>query len=255
MGRTRLVAANWKMYKTVAEAAEFGARLRNELADPAPVEGVVCAPFTTLAAVGPALAGSPYLLGAQNLHWEAQGAFTGEISGPQLADLGCRFVIVGHSERRQYFHETDAGVRLKLQAAYRHGLRPILCIGETGPEREAGRTEAVLLGQLRGALDGLEPGQAALLTVAYEPVWAIGSGVPATAPDAQAAAALIRGHLSASFGREAAGEARIQYGGSVKPDNLAEFVAQPDIDGALVGGASLRADSFAALLRAAAAGS
>ncbi|MFO7167977.1 MAG: triose-phosphate isomerase [Chloroflexota bacterium] len=244
MGRIPLIAGNWKMYKTVSEATELVQGLLRELGSPSDREVLICPPFTALHAVAPLLEGTALRLGAQNLFYEPQGAFTGEISPLMLKDLGCSYVIVGHSERRQIFGESDELIGKKLRAALSHGLRPILCVGETKPQRDAGDAERVTLGQVRACLSGVGADQIRDVVIAYEPVWAIGTGDTATAADAQAMHAAIRGALAELYGAEAAAEVRIQYGGSVKPDNVDELMAQPDIDGALVGGASLKADSF-----------
>ncbi|BCV20192.1 triose-phosphate isomerase [Moorella sp. Hama-1] len=244
--RRPIIAGNWKMHNTTEEARDLVTLLR-PLVGKTGAEVVVCPPFTAIAATVNAAAGSNIAVGAQNLFWEDKGAYTGEISGPMLRDLGCRYVIIGHSERRQYFAETDATVNKKLMAAYRHELIPIVCVGETLEQREAGETLAVIGRQVREGLKGLESGQARELVVAYEPVWAIGTGRTATAADAQEVIAFIRRTLAEMYG-EVAREIRIQYGGSVKPGNIVELMAQPDIDGALVGGASLDAVSFAAIV-------
>jgi triosephosphate isomerase (TIM) len=240
--RTPLIAGNWKMYKTVAEATELVAGLLAGVGSAGDREVLVCPPFTALHAVRPLLAGSAIKLGAQDLQPEAQGAFTGAISPLMLLDAGCSYVIVGHSERRQIFGEQDALINRKLHAALANGMTPILCVGETKPERDAGKAEDVVVGQLRGGLAGVDP--AAAIVVAYEPVWAIGTGDTATPSDAQTMHATIRQTLAELLGAAAADATRIQYGGSVKPDNVDELMAQADIDGALVGGASLKADSF-----------
>jgi triosephosphate isomerase (TIM) len=244
MARTPLLAGNWKMYKTVAEALELAEGLLAGLGDVAEREVLICPPFTALHALRPVLEGTPVRLGAQNMYYEVQGAFTGEVSPVMLKELGCTYVVVGHSERRQIFGESDELIGKKLRAALAHRLRPILCIGETKPERDAGNAENVTLGQLRACLAGVTAGQMSEVVVAYEPVWAIGTGDTATPADAQAMHAAIRGALGELFGAETADGVRIQYGGSVKPDNVDELMAQPDIDGALVGGASLKAESF-----------
>ncbi len=251
MDRLPLIAGNWKMHKTTAEAAELARDLRREFDGLEDAEIVLCPPFTALAAVGRELAGSTLALGAQNVHWERAGAFTGEVSAPMLVDLGCRYVIIGHSERRQYFAETDELVRRKVRAALEHGLAPIVCVGERWEEREAGQTRARVEGQVRAALDGLDAAQVAGLIVAYEPVWAIGTGRAATGADAAEVAALIRSLAAELATPEAAALLRILYGGSVTPANMAEFMEADGIDGALVGGASLRADSFGGIVRAA----
>ena len=246
--RTALVAANWKMHKTVAEAVEFAHSLAPKLAHVRDVEAAIAPPFTALAALGNALAGTPIALAAQNAHFEKQGAFTGEISVAMLVELGVRYVIVGHSERRQLFGETDELVAKKISAAQAAGLRPILCVGELLVERDAGRTFDVLARQLSGSLASADRARAAELVVAYEPVWAIGTGRTATPALAQEAHAFIRARLADRFGADAS-RIRIQYGGSVKPENAAELLAQPDVDGALVGGASLDPESFSAIIR------
>lgn len=249
--RTKVLAANWKMHKTIAEAAAFANAFVPLVAGVASAEIVVAPPFTALAAVGAALAGSNVKLAAQNVHFEKQGAFTGEVSPPMLAEIGCAYAIVGHSERRAIFGESSELVAKKAAALLAHGIRPIVCVGETLDEREAGRTFAVLESQLEGSLSTIEAGRATDVVIAYEPVWAIGTGKTATPAIAQEAHAMIRGWLGKRFGAAAA-QLRIQYGGSVKPDNTAELMAQPDIDGALVGGASLDPDSFAKIVRASA---
>jgi len=245
-GRTPIIAGNWKMYTTARTAAELCRSLRGRVDGLAGVEKVVCPPFPFLALAYQELAGSSIKVGAQNVYWEEEGAYTGEVSSPMLTDL-CEFVIIGHSERRKYFGETDETVNRRLKAALAHGLRTIVCVGETLEEREAGRTEEVLLRQVRGGLAGVDI--SAGFVVAYEPVWAIGTGIPATGPMANETIGLIRRELASLYGRELAEAARIQYGGSVTPDNIAEFMSQPEIDGALVGGASLKADAFAAIVK------
>ncbi|HBX24137.1 MAG TPA: triose-phosphate isomerase [Desulfotomaculum sp.] len=247
--RKPIIAGNWKMYKTVAEAVNFVVAFREKTAGLAGVEMVLCPPFTALTAVAEKLSGADIALGAQNCYWETEGAYTGEIAPGMLKEIGCRYVILGHSERRQFFGETDAKVNKKVRAALTGGLVPIVCVGELLDEREAGRTEEVVGRQVDGALAGLQASEVAGLVVAYEPVWAIGTGRTASASDAQAVNGYIRGILRRLFGDDAAEAVRIQYGGSVKPGNTAELMAQPDIDGALVGGASLDADSFAQIVR------
>jgi triosephosphate isomerase len=248
MARRKFVCGNWKMYRTVAEATALAREVRAGVGD-LPVQVAVAPPFTALQAVRQVLAGGPIELAAQNVHWEAQGAFTGEVSAPMLAEVGCRHVIVGHSERRQLFGETDESVRKKVGAVLAAGLLPIVCVGETLAEREEGQTLAVVGRQVRAGLAGLQAATAAV-TVAYEPVWAIGTGKTATAGQAQEVHAAIRAIL-----RELAGgladAIRIQYGGSVKPENAAEIMSQPDVDGALVGGASLKAADFVAIVKGA----
>ena len=247
MPRRKFVCGNWKMFKTASEAGQLVRELRSRLGA-GQVQVAVAPPFTALAAARAALAGSPVQLFAQNCHWESQGAFTGEVSAPMLKELGCDGVILGHSERRQLFGETDESVGKKLRAALAAGLHPIVCCGETLQEREASRTWEVVSRQLRGAFAGLEAASVAQVTIAYEPVWAIGTGKVATTAQAQEVHAQIRGLLRELGGAAAADAVRVQYGGSVKPDNAAELLAQPDIDGALVGGASLKADDFARII-------
>jgi len=240
--RIPLIAGNWKMHKTVAEAIALVEALLRGLGETSDREVLVCPPFTALHALEPILRGRPIALGAQDVFYEAQGAYTGAISPLMLRDVGCTYAIVGHSERRAIFGEDDALTNRKLRAALSHGLRAILCVGETLAERDAGETEMVLRRQVRWALEGVQ--DVGGLVIAYEPVWAIGTGDTATPEDAQAMHATIRQMLSELYSVEAAAQVRIQYGGSVKPDNVDELMAQPDIDGALVGGASLTAESF-----------
>jgi triosephosphate isomerase len=243
--RRPVLAGNWKMYKTAAQAAELASAVRKGAGDVLGAREVVVAPpFTAIAAVAGALRGSTIGLAAQNMHHEAEGAFTGEVSPAMLRDAGCSHVILGHSERRQFFGETDEGVSRKTGAALAHGLTPIVCVGETLAEREAGRTLEVVERQTERALRGLAAGQVSGLLIAYEPVWAIGTGKVATPDQAQEVHAFIRGLVSRLHGAAAAEAVRVLYGGSVKPDNIASLMAQPDIDGALVGGASLTPDSF-----------
>jgi triosephosphate isomerase len=248
MARRKFICGNWKMFKTAAEATALVRELRTRLN--ATVQIAIAPPFTALAAAKSALQGSPIQLFAQNCHHEKQGAFTGEVSAPMLAELGCDGVILGHSERRQYFGETDEGVNKKLKAAFEAGLHPIVCVGETLAERESNKTWEVVSRQIRGALADIPDEQVAKLTLAYEPVWAIGTGKVATTAQAQEVHGLIRGLLY-ELSKEVAEAVRIQYGGSVKPDNAADLLAQPDIDGALVGGASLKSEDFAKIIAAA----
>jgi triosephosphate isomerase len=250
MSRKVIVAGNWKMNKLPAEGAALAAEIRNLVgADiTAEAEVVVCPPFTALPAVVEALRGSEIKVGAQNVHWAESGAFTGEISAAMLKALEVEFVIIGHSERRQYFGETDATVNSRLKAALAAGLRPIVCIGELKEEREGGRTEAVLAEQIRGGFAGLSAEDMAKVVVAYEPVWAIGTGLTATPEIAEATHKFIRNEFADMFGAEVAGNLRIQYGGSMKPENARELVACEDIDGGLIGGAALKAESFVKLV-------
>jgi triosephosphate isomerase len=239
------------MNTTVGQARDLAAALVGPLSGLGTVETVLCPPFVSLVTVRDALAGSTLGLGAQNCYFAPQGAFTGEISPPMLADLGCRYVILGHSERRTLFGETDDLVRRKVEAAFEHGLTPILCVGETEAEYDAGQTETVVGRQVRAGLEGLTAGQVASLVIAYEPVWAIGTGRAATAAQAGATIGFVRETVAGLFGQAPAGTLRIQYGGSVTPANAADLFARPEIDGALVGGASLRAADFEAICRAA----
>jgi triosephosphate isomerase len=241
--RKALIAGNWKMYKTAREAVALATEIRDG-AKGGDVEVLVAPPFTALPAVAAVLKGSAVALGAQDMHWEAEGAFTGAVSPVMLADAGCSHVILGHSERRQIFGETDDGVAKKAESAFKHGLTPIVCVGETLAERESGRTMEVTQRQTERALRGLTGDQVARLVVAYEPVWAIGTGRTATPDQAQEVHAYLRRLVDRSHGEAAAAALRILYGGSVKPDNIGTLMAQADIDGALVGGASLTAASF-----------
>jgi triosephosphate isomerase len=250
VARRKFVCGNWKMHKTVGEALALVRELRDGLGAGDAVEVAVAPPFTALHAVAGAVAGSPLALAAQDVHWEAQGAFTGEVSAPMLADIGCRHGIVGHSERRQLFGETDEGVRRKVGALLAANVLPIVCVGETLAERDERRTLEVVDRQVRGALAGVPASALAAVTVAYEPVWAIGTGKTATAAQAQEVHAAIRKILR-ELGGGAADAIRIQYGGSVKPENAAELMSQPDVDGALVGGASLKAKDFLAIVKGA----
>ncbi len=249
--RTPLIVANWKMHMTIPEALRLIAEVKTALAPLSGVEVVICPPATALSAVGQALAGTPWHLGGQTMHWEPKGAYTGEVSAPMLADVGCRYVILGHSERRQYFGETDEAVGRKVRAAFEHELIPIVCIGERLEERQVGQADAVVIRQLSAALSGQAKDRLRRLVIAYEPVWAIGTGHTATGTEANRIAGAIRNALAESEDAGVASVVRILYGGSVKPDNIREFMDQPEIDGALVGGASLEARAFAAIARAA----
>lgn len=246
-----IIAANWKMHKTAAETTAFCNELKRREKEFQGVEVLVCPPFTALSAAAAALQGSTIKLGAQNMFWEEKGAFTGEIAPAMLKEFGVSHVILGHSERRHIFGEDDAAIRKKLEAALDHQLTPLLCIGETEVQRNRGETDAVLERQLRTALEGLEPRVVKSLIVAYEPVWAIGTGRAASPDDAESAAALARRVVEKVLGSETAAALRIQYGGSVNANNIGSFTALPSINGALVGGASLEVDSFAALIIAA----
>ena len=243
--RTPFIAANWKMYKTVHEAVVFVKEFRSLVKDITAVEIVVAPPFTALHAVAEAARSSNVGVSGQNLHWEKDGAFTGEISARMLREAGAEYVIVGHSERRRLFGETDQSVNRKVVAALSLGLTPIVCIGETLEEREAEQTLPVLDRQIKEGLDGLSGDQVHSLVIAYEPVWAIGTGRNATPEQAAEAHAHIRGRLRSWFGGSAADGCHVIYGGSVKPDNIHDLIVLPDVDGALVGGASLDVRGFA----------
>ena len=242
------IGGNWKMHKTIGEALTLVQSLKDGLPHSEAVEVVIAPPFTALPAVGPALRGTSIQLAAQNLHWADQGAYTGEISPGMLREVGCRYVLIGHSERRHWFKETDAVINQKMQAGLRAGLQPVFCIGETLEEREADRVEAVLSRQIREGLQGFSAEQAASGVIAYEPVWAIGTGKTATPEMAQAVHSFIRGLLAELFDKRVASDKRIVYGGSVTPETTRALLAQADIDGGLVGGASLKAESFIAII-------
>lgn len=244
MTRTPFVAGNWKMFKSVHEAVVFVKELRGTVKDVEDVEIVVAPPFTALYPVAEAARNTNIKVAAQDLHWDREGAFTGEVSAPMIKEAGAEYVIIGHSERRRHFHETDALVNRKATAAFLAELTPIVCVGETLEEREAGHTLAVLDRQVKNGLDAMSSEQIAELVIAYEPVWAIGTGRNATARQAEEAHAHIRGRLRQWFGGDAADRCHIIYGGSVKPDNIRELIAEADVDGALVGGASLDVASF-----------
>jgi triosephosphate isomerase len=253
--RTPLIAGNWKMHKTHLEAMVLVQQLAHELAGHNfdAVEVAVCPPFTALRTIQTLIDSDRYsfALGAQNMHTEKEGAYTGEVSAPMLRALDVDYVILGHSERRELFGETDDGVNAKAKAAFAHEMTPIVCVGETEPEREAGQTEMKVTRQVEAALDGLKPEVVAGLVIAYEPIWAIGTGQTATPQDAQATIGLVRKVVSAAHSQDAAEGVRILYGGSVKSGNAAALLSQADIDGALVGGASLEAPEFAAIVKAA----
>jgi triosephosphate isomerase len=249
--RTPFVVGNWKLHKTIAESLALVTELKNQLGAVKGVDYGVAPVFTALAAVAKRIEGSPLQLAGQDCHWEDKGAFTGEVSAGLLADAGCGWAIVGHSERRQMFGDTNDGVGKKARAALAAGLGAIVCVGETERERDTGDTTRVVDAQLAGALAGLDAGAGDKLVIAYEPVWAIGTGRTATPAQAQEVHAHIRGRLAERFGAALAQAIRIQYGGSVKPSNAAQLMAERDIDGALVGGASLAADDFVAIVKAA----
>lgn len=247
--RKPIIAGNWKMHKTLEEGEELVNLLKRQLYDIEDIDIVICPPFTHLAYIADMLESSNILLGAQDMHWEEEGAYTGEISGPMLKSTGCKFVLIGHSERRQFFGETNETVHKKLISALNNGFAPIVCIGENLKQREEEVTFDLINEQLELGLKAILPEQLKEIIIAYEPVWAIGTGKVATSEQAQEVHRYIRDWLSKNYGSTLAQEVRIQYGGSVKPDNIAGLMAQEDIDGALVGGASLDADSFSAIVR------
>ncbi len=247
--RKPFICGNWKMYKTVAEAVAFINEAKALVGGVNDVEIGIGAPATALKSIADAAKGSAIQIGGENCFWEKEGAFTGEISPEMLVEAGCSFVIIGHSERRQYFGETNETVNKKAKAAIANGLTVILCCGETLAEREAGKTADVVTDHVKNGLAGFSPAELAKIVIAYEPVWAIGTGKTATPEQAQEVHAVIRKLLLDLFGKDVSDATRIQYGGSVKPENVKEIMAQPDVDGALVGGASLKADSFAKLVK------
>lgn len=249
--RTPIIAGNWKMNKTAEEAVAFVREIREGLGKIKGIDKVVCPPFIAIPAVADALQATEIGVGAQNMHFAESGAYTGECA-PNMLTPYCQYVIIGHSERREYFNETDEGVNKKAKAALAHGLTPIICVGETLAQNEAGETQAFVSGQVRAALAGLTADQVAGLVIAYEPIWAIGTGKSASAAEAGSIIGLsVRGPIAEMFGEDTAQKVRIQYGGSANEKNIAEYMAQPDIDGALVGGASLKA-SFVELVKNAA---
>ena len=247
--RTPLIAGNWKMFKTVAETVKHVKALRALAKDITTVEIVVAPPFPSIHAAADALRGSNVFVAAQNLYWEREGAFTGEVSAPMIKEAGAELVIIGHSERRTLFGETDATVNRKIGAAFASALTPIVCIGETLDQRERNETLDVIDRQIKGGLDGVTSEQLVRLVIAYEPVWAIGTGRNATPAQAGDAHSHIRQRLRQWFGVEAADRCRVIYGGSVKPENIRDLIAQPDVDGALVGGASLDVQAFFEILK------
>jgi triosephosphate isomerase (TIM) len=250
--RTMIIAGNWKMYKDIQETADLLSQLKAAVPQlPPNVISVVCPPFTSLQAAAVALKGSPIKLGAQNMSQHDEGAFTGEISAKMLKAVGCDYVILGHSERRQYYGETNELINLKAKKALSLGLLPIVCVGETLQERESGVTGQVVVTQIKGTLAGISPQDMLKVTIAYEPVWAIGTGKVATPQQAQEVHQLIRKQIAQQYDWALAEQIVIQYGGSVKPDNATDILTQNDVDGALVGGACLKADSFSAIIKAA----
>lgn len=247
--RKPIIAGNWKLNNTISDAVKLTTALKSLVADTTDVEIVVAPTFTALAAVYEVVKDSNILLAAQDVYWENNGAFTGEVSAPMLKDTGCEYVIIGHSERRQFFAETNESVNLKANAALSNGLKPIICVGEQLEDREADNTEKVIENHVSGAIKGLSADEILSCVIAYEPVWAIGTGKTATPAQAQQVHAYIRKLLTEAYNNDIASQIRIQYGGSVKPENAAELMAQSDVDGALVGGASLQADSFAQIVK------
>lgn len=248
--RKTIIAGNWKMYKTINEAIELANGLKRELfkVDLAAMDVVLCPVFTALSEVAEVLNETDIKLGAQNLYWQDEGAFTGEVSPVMIKDAGCQFVIIGHSERRQFFGETNETVNNKIKAALKHGLTPIVCVGENLKERESNNTFKVIQNHVEGSLAGLTAEDMLKLVIAYEPVWAIGTGKTATPDQAQEVHKFIRDLLKKMYGEDLSNSVRIQYGGSVKPENIAEIMGKPDVDGALVGGASLKVDSFSSIV-------
>ena len=249
--RKPIIAGNWKMNNTIKAAVELVNGLKRELSNVETVDIVVCPAFTALSDVNEITMDSNIALGAQNIFWEEKGAFTAEIAPNMLVDAGCKYVIIGHSERRQYFAETNEIVSKRIKAALSVGLKPIVCVGEVLAEREAGKTFDVIKNHVTGSLAGLSNDDMRSIVLAYEPVWAIGTGKTATKEQAQEVHKYIRGLLKELFNDEVASETRIQYGGSVKPENIKELMSQEDLDGALVGGASLKIDSFSAIVKGA----
>ncbi|MGD7043418.1 triose-phosphate isomerase [Jeotgalibacillus proteolyticus] len=248
--RTPIIAGNWKMNKTASEARAFTEEVASKVPSKDKVESVICSPSLFLESLVNLTADAPVAVGAQNMYFEESGAFTGETSPAALKDLGVEYVILGHSERRELFNETDESVNKKTHAAFSHGLVPIVCVGETLEQRENDETKTFVGGQVRAALSGLTEDKVKQTVIAYEPIWAIGTGKSSTAQDANEVCAHVRSVVAEQFSQEAADALRVQYGGSVKPGNIKEYMDQSDIDGALVGGASLEAESFLQLLEA-----
>ena len=246
--RRPIIAGNWKMNKTIAGTKELVTDLIPLVAD-AQAEVVICVPYTNIAAAGELIKGTNIHLGAENVHWAESGAFTGEISADMLLELGVEYVIIGHSERRQYFGETDETVCKRTTTALNKGLKPIICVGETLDEKESGKTEEVVIRQTKGAFNGISKEDAVKCVIAYEPVWAIGTGKTATSTDANATIKVIRDTVAELYGKETAEAIRIQYGGSMNPKNVAELMSMPEIDGGLIGGASLKAVDFSQVVK------
>ena len=246
--RTPLIAGNWKMYKTVPEAVQTATQLKELVSDISDVDVMIAPPFTAIYPVSEALQGSSIAIGAQNMFWEDEGAYTGEISSGMLLSAGCHYLIIGHSERREYFRESNVDVNKKVAAALAAGLNPVMCIGESEKQREAGETFSVLDKQLKVGLESQFADALEKLVIAYEPIWAIGTGKTATSEQAQEVHHFLRNRVEQMFGESLAGNLRILYGGSVKPQNAAELMEMPDIDGALVGGASLEPETFSRIV-------
>jgi len=249
MTRTPIIAGNWKMYKTVKESVDFAKQLQEKLRDVKDREILICPTALAVSPVAEALRFSNIMVGCQDAHWEHEGAFTGNVSPAMFKEEGVKYIILGHSEKRQFDNDTNQRINSKLKNVLRIGLRAIVCVGETWPEREAGKTENVIESQIAGCFEGIGLGDLESIVIAYEPVWAIGTGKTATPEQANEVHAFIRKLVGKKYNSEAADKMRIQYGGSVKPENIKELMAQPDIDGALVGGASLKVDSFVSIVR------
>ncbi|MEK6645885.1 MAG: triose-phosphate isomerase [Candidatus Firestonebacteria bacterium] len=247
--RKPFIAGNWKMYKLTKEAIQLVNGIKSGISDVNGVDVAVCPPYTSLSVISEAIKSSKIMLGAQNVHWETKGAFTGEVSPQMLLDIGCTLVIIGHSERRTYFGETDETINKKIKSVLLVGLNPIFCVGETLSEREKGITEEIIKRQITEGLKDIKLESMSKITIAYEPVWAIGTGKTATPKQANDVHIFIRGIIKQLYGNEIAQNVRIQYGGSVKSENIAELMKESDIDGALVGGASLEADTFIKLIK------
>jgi len=247
--RRPIIAGNWKMNKGIHEAIDLVNKIKRSVYSIENVDIVVCPPYTALSEVYELVMETNIALGGQDIYWEKEGAFTGEISCAMLKDAGCKYVIIGHSERRAYFHETNETVNRKIKAALASGLLPIMCVGETLSERKAGKAFDIIKDHVENGLKGIDEEEMAKVIIAYEPVWAIGTGVNATKDEAEEAHKYIRGLLSGLYSRDLAESVRIQYGGSVKPDNIRELINEPDVDGALVGGASLKAESFVEIIK------
>lgn len=248
MSRTPIIAGNWKLHMNPEQTTEFVNAVKDKLPDPSKVESLICAPAVDLDALRKAAEGSNLHIGAENCYFEDEGAYTGETSPKVLKEMGMDYVIIGHSERRGYFHETDEDINKKAKAIFANGLKPIICCGESLETREANKQEDWVVAQIKAALDGLTAEQVSSLVIAYEPIWAIGTGKSASQDDAQKMCKVVRDTVAADFGQAVADKVRVQYGGSVKPENVAAYMACPDVDGALVGGASLEPESFLALL-------